>query len=177
MSKTVRSRTEFSADAGRIRTADAADASTCEALAHAAYAKYVPRMSKPPSPLFYDYQEVVAAGHTYVFEHDGQVLAMNTLIPHQDHLLLRNLVVCPAWQGHGIGRRFMSFTEDLANRLERPEIRLWTNEAMWENVPYYEAYGYTVQAKRVVDGYTRIFMLKRLRPPDGKDGPVDGKHK
>ncbi|MGD1878986.1 MAG: GNAT family N-acetyltransferase [Kiloniellaceae bacterium] len=150
--------------AGGIRAARPADASVCERIAHAAYAKYVPRMEKPPSPLFDDYDAILAEGFTHVYELHGEVIAMVTLIPRDGHLLLRNLVVFPDWQGRGIGRRFMTFAEQAAQRHGLAEVHLWTNEAMWENVPYYTALGYAVQGRRVVDGYKRIFMTKRLPP-------------
>lgn len=146
----------------RIRPARPGDARACEAIAHAAYAKYVPRMAKKPSPLFYDYDQVVAEGFTHVWEQDGAVVAMITLIPRGDHLLLRNLVVLPEFQGNGIGRAFMAFAEDEALGHGLARIHLWTNEAMSENVPYYEALGYAVRERAVVDGYSRIFMAKAL---------------
>ena len=49
-----------------IRLARAEDAPLLKHIAETAYAKYVPRMAKPPSPFFYDYGKIIAAGNTYV---------------------------------------------------------------------------------------------------------------
>lgn len=148
-----------------IRAAVPADAGFGRAVAEAAYAKYVPRMHKPPAPLFYDYAAVFAEGHSHVITQDGEPVGMVTLVPAADHLLLRNLAVLPGSQGRGVGRTVLAFAEAEALRLGLPEVRLWTNEKMAENVPYYEANGYAVTHRAVVDGYSRIFMSKPVRAP------------
>src|ERR1043166_1660800 len=143
-----------------IRTARAEDAPRLKHIAETAYAKYVPRMAKPPSPFFYDYGKIIAAGNTYVLERKGEVVAMVTLSTQPDHLLLQNLAVLPDRQRCGIGRQFLAFAENEARNRRLPEIRLWTNEKMTENVPYYTALGYEVTHTATVDGYSRIFMRK-----------------
>jgi|SRR5215831_15948921 len=150
-----------------IRIAQPADAASCKAIAEAAYAKYVPHMAKPPAPVFYDYAKVFSNGFSFVFVDGEAPIAMVTLIPEGGHLLLQNLAVLPEYQRRGIGRMFLDFAECQAADRELPEIRLWTNEKMAENVPYYERLGYTVTHRAVVDGYSRIFMSKKL--PNAKE--------
>lgn len=145
-----------------IRVARVEDAPRLKHIAETAYAKYVPRMTKPPSPFFYDYAKIIAAGNTYVIEHRGEVIAMVTLTSQPDHFLLQNLAVLPDRQRHGVGRLFLAFAENEARTRGFREIRLWTNEKMTENVPYYTALGYEVTHAATVDGYSRIFMRKAI---------------
>jgi hypothetical protein len=51
--------------------------------------------------------------------------------------------VLPAAQGQGIGARLLALAEDHARALDVPEIRLFTNAAMTENLAYYWRHGYT----------------------------------
>ena len=148
------------ATASDIRLAHRRDAGQLKQIAELAYAKYVPRMHKPPAPFFYDYAAIADEGMTHVLERDGKVVAMVTLAPQPDHLLLRNLAILPEYQKSGIGRVFLVFAEDMTRRLGLTEIRLWTNEKMAENVPYYLGLGYRITHRAVVDGYSRIFMSK-----------------
>jgi ribosomal protein S18 acetylase RimI-like enzyme len=56
----------------------------------------------------------------------------------------------------------MAAAEDLARAAGKDSLRLYTNEAMTENLAFYESLGYGVEERRLEDGYRRIFFLKRL---------------
>lgn len=155
-----------------IRLATAADAHLLDGVAHAAYAKYAPRMVKAPAPVFYDYAQVVATGQTWALIGDGEVRGMVTLVPNVDHLLFRNLAVLPAFQGKGLGRAALAFAEREAMRLGTPEIRLWTNVHMPENVPFYRSAGFVETHRDEAGGYSFIYMAKSLRA--GVDAPALG---
>jgi hypothetical protein len=43
-----------------------------------------------------------------------------------------------------------------------PEIRLYTNEAMTENLDYYPRRGYRETHRATQDGYQRVFFSKAL---------------
>jgi hypothetical protein len=45
-------------------------------------------------------------------------------------------------------------------RLRLPEIRLYTNEAMTENLAYYPRRGYTETHRAAEDGFNRVFFRK-----------------
>jgi ribosomal protein S18 acetylase RimI-like enzyme len=43
------------------------------------------------------------------------------------------------------------------------EIRLYTNEKMEENLPFYRSLGFEETGRRLDEGYRRVFMKKRLK--------------
>jgi len=86
-----------------------------------------------------DYADLVALGTTWVAESDQQVLGFIVLVEGEDHLLLDNVAVDPRVQGLGIGSELLRLAEDEARHRGHREIRLYTNEAMTENLDYYPA--------------------------------------
>ena len=109
-----------------------------------------------------DYGAAVRNGQAWVAIDQGQVIGFATLIAQPDHLLLQNLAVRPSWQGHGVGSRLLTLAEDEARRLRLTEIRLYTNEAMTENLAYYPRRGYAETHRAEQDGFRRVFFRKRI---------------
>lgn len=72
------------------------------------------------------------------------------------------MAIAPERQGSGLGRRMIAFAEGEALRLGYPEIRLYTNAAMHENLSIYKKLGYQEFARVQEDGFHRVFMRKRL---------------
>ncbi|HEX4246426.1 MAG TPA: GNAT family N-acetyltransferase [Pseudonocardia sp.] len=145
-----------------MRPATVADADAMARLADAAYETYVSRIGKKPAPMLADYPGVVRHGRTWVAEHAGQLVGFVVLDQAADHLLVENVAVHPASQGLGIGRRLLAVAEDRARELGLPELRLYTNEMMSENVAYYPRRGYRETHRAVQDGYRRVFFTKPL---------------
>ena len=151
--------------AGEIRTAKDSDCAAVEACVRAAYQKYLPRMRTPPAPMLADYAALIARGVVYVID-DAATGATSGLIvcwPEDGAIFVENVAVQPANQGHGLGRRLMDFAEQLARSVALPEIRLYTNEVMTENIRFYASLGFEETDRRLDHGYQRIFMRKRLR--------------
>lgn len=145
-----------------IRRARPGDVSALSGLAHDAYARYVDRMGAEPAPMRADYPALVRAGAVWVAERDGAVVGMLVLEMAHDHVLLDNIAVAPDAQGLGIGARLLDFTDEQARSYGLSEIRLYTNEAMTENISYYPRRGF-VETHRAIDhGYRRVFFSKRL---------------
>jgi GNAT superfamily N-acetyltransferase len=142
------------------RRATAADLPAIKALIDAAYARYLTWMDKPPGPMLRDYGPSVEAGTTWVT--GSPITAVLTLYPRDDHLLIENIAVQPAAQGHGLGRVLMSFAEEEAARRGLTRMALVTHEVMTENQAIYARLGYTEVERRAEDGYRRIYMEKRL---------------
>ena len=155
-----------------VRRAAPADSVQMAALAQAAYAKYVPRIDRPPAPMVADYETVASSQHAWVIDRDGEVVGMLELEPQRDHLLLLNVAVAPSRQGAGLGRLLLDLAESEAVRLGLPEVRLYTNEAMVENLAYYTRRGYTETDRRAEGGFQRVFFTKRFEPRDR--GPARG---
>ncbi|KTC22368.1 MULTISPECIES: GNAT family N-acetyltransferase [Pseudomonas] len=145
-----------------IRPATAHDVAPVQALIEAAYALYIPRIGARPGPMLEDYAALIAQGRVEVFEEQGQVLGVLVLIAQADGLLLDNVAVSPAAQGRGLGRQLMAHAEARARQLGLEVVRLYTNEAMSENLGLYERLGYRETHRAVQAGFRRVFMEKRL---------------
>jgi predicted N-acetyltransferase YhbS len=142
------------------RPAVLADVPDLAAITRAAYQHYVPRMGREPAPMSADYAAAVRDGQAWVATRDGQVVGHVVLVPRPDHLLLQNLAVSPTAQGQGVGTLLLGLAEDEARHRQLGEIRLYTNEAMTENLAYYPRRGYTETHRATQDGYRRVFFRK-----------------
>jgi ribosomal protein S18 acetylase RimI-like enzyme len=146
----------------RVRRAEASDVGALAALAREAYEIYVPRIGRPPAPMNADYAEAVRSGLTWAAVRDGVIVGLLVLVVRPDHLLLENVAVLPSAQGSGVGARLLAFAEEQARELGREEIRLYTNEAMTENLAYYRKRGYVETHRAGQDGFRRVFFSKRI---------------
>jgi len=146
-----------------IRHAAPADATAVTDVVRAAFAPYVVRLGGiEPWPMRLDYAAVIGAGHTWVADDVGQVLGVLVLEPHDDHVLLDVIAVSPASHGSGVGTALMSHAEDVAREQGHREVRLYTNEVMTENLEYYPRRGYVETHRDEVNGFHRVFFVKRL---------------
>jgi len=79
-----------------------------------------------------------------------------------DHLLLETVAVAPGSQGKGYGRLLLDRAERDALELDHSEVRLYTNEAMTENLTFYPRHGYRETGR----GFRRVFFSKTVRKHD-----------
>jgi ribosomal protein S18 acetylase RimI-like enzyme len=77
-------------------------------------------------------------------------------------MFIENVAVDPDYQGQGFGRRLMAFAEDQARAALLPEVRLYTNEAMTENLVFYAQLGFEETSRHIHEGYNRVFLRKTL---------------
>jgi ribosomal protein S18 acetylase RimI-like enzyme len=157
--------------AARPRQATVGDLSSIQRLNAAAYAVYRDRMNRPAAPVCHDYTPEVEAGMTWLIGERGESCAPGeppvgviVLITADDSLLIENIAVAPAAQGRGLGRHLMEFAERRAAELGFSLLTLYTNEVMVENIAIYTRLGYRETSRRLVNGYHRVFMEKRLNP-------------
>ena len=151
-----------------VRPARPDDAAAVIAVARAAFAPYVGRLGDiEPWPMHVDYAEKIAAGHTWVAEADGAVVGLLVLEPHEDHLLLDIVGVTPSHHGTGTGRRLLEVADEQARALGLPEVRLYTNVVMTENLAYYPRQGYVETHRDQVGPYHRVFFTKVLARTSG----------
>jgi ribosomal protein S18 acetylase RimI-like enzyme len=151
-----------------IRRAESRDIASITAIVEAAYARYVPRIGRPPAPMTADYAALVAAGEAWVGVSDERVVGVVVLRPAGDALELENVAVYPAYQGQGHGRALIGFAEQRARDLGLRTVTLYTNEAMHENLGLYPRLGFVESERRMEDGYRRVFFRKNL---DGPESP------
>ena len=149
----------------RIRAATPDDLPAVGKIVRAAYAHYVPRIGREPGPMLDDYGALIDAGRTYVGLCDDVVRGVLVLIPQIDALLLDNVAVAPEAQGLGLGRLLLAFAERAAIERGFRSVRLYTNEAMRENIALYARLGYVETHRAEEKGLRRIYMLKTLGPP------------
>lgn len=142
-----------------IRPATVDDIAVIEAIVHAAYSPYIQRIGRKPGPMLDDYRQQVAAERVHVLESAGQVRGFVVLIHHDEYLLLDNLAVDPGAQGLGYGRLLLGFAERQARH---GSIRLYTNEAMTENIALYTRKGYVETHRAEENGLRRVYMQKDL---------------
>ena len=143
-----------------IRRAGPGDVDALRAIAAAAYQKYVPRIGRAPAPMTADYAQAVRDGQAWAAVEAGRIAGFAILIARPGYLLLENVAVLPAAQGRGIGARLLALAEDHARGIGLGEIRLYTNEAMTENIAYYVRHGYAETRRARQDGFRRVFFRK-----------------
>jgi GNAT superfamily N-acetyltransferase len=145
-----------------IRRAGPGDVDELRAIAAAAYQKYVPRIGRAPAPMTADYARAVRDGQAWAALEDGQIVGFAIMIAQPGYLLLDNVAVLPAVQGRGIGARLLALAEEQARGLGLRQIRLYTNEAMTENLAYYPRHGYAETHRAEQDGFNRVFFRKPI---------------
>ena len=109
-----------------------------------------------------DYSALIEVGHVHVVEHAGVVQGVLVLIPEKDSMLLDNVAVAPAAQGLGLGRLMLAFAERCAIDAGYHSIRLYTNEAMTENIELYARIGYAETHRAEEKGLRRVYMAKPI---------------
>ena len=145
-----------------IRPATAADVPAITALVEAAFARYVERIGVRPAPMDDDHAAYVARGEQWVMASDGRVVGAIVLIARDDHLFVENVALDPGLHGRGLGRRLLAFADDEARRRGLPELRLYTNVAMTENLAIYPRLGYAETGRAQIGPYHRVAFAKRL---------------
>ena len=73
-----------------------------------------------------------------------------------------NIAVAPNRQGSGIGALLLNKAEEQAHASGLPEIRLYTNQTMTENLTYYTRHGYHETHRTTQDGYCRVYFVKTI---------------
>lgn len=148
-----------------VRPAIQSDFSTVVEIVRAAYTPYIVRIGSKPGPMLDDYSALIGDGRVYVAERDGSVQGVLVLIPQTDAMLLDNVAVAPEAQGCGAGRRMLEFAEQIAIEAGYGFIKLYTNEAMTENIALYTRIGYAETHRAEERSLRRVYMSKALAKP------------
>jgi ribosomal protein S18 acetylase RimI-like enzyme len=147
-----------------IRPANAADCAAVVACVRAAYSKYLARVGREPAPMLADYPALIARGVVHVLPEPtaADMRGLIVLWPTDGAMFVENVAVHPHYQGQGLGRRLMAFAEERARAADLLEMRLYTNEAMTENLEFYCRLGFEETGRRLDEGYRRVFLRKTL---------------
>ena len=146
-----------------LRRAVPTDAERIAAIVERAYAPYVPRIGLRPGPMDADHAQAVVQEEVWVAELDGVTVGLAVLHTDDDHLLLENVAVDPAYHGRGVGRVLLDLVETRAEQLGFDQVRLYTHALMTENQRLYERRGYVETHREPEDGFNRVFYSKDLR--------------
>jgi ribosomal protein S18 acetylase RimI-like enzyme len=161
----LRKQMKMASNPPHIRGATADDAARMRAIARAAYAKYVPRIGREPSPMVADYEAAVAANQAVVIEATGRVRGYMIAWPEPDAYFIENIGVDPEYQGEGLGRCLIDHAVTQADRLGLPALRLYTNALMSENLAMYAHIGFVETHRTLEKGFHRVYLRWNL--PNG----------
>jgi ribosomal protein S18 acetylase RimI-like enzyme len=145
-----------------LRRASEDDLPAIKALVDAAYTKYVERIGRPPAPMVQDYGQLLTTSRLWVIDCGTTLVGLLVTEDKGDHLFLDVIAVAPDTQGSGFGRRLMDRAELDAAEQGLTEVRLYTNQAMTENLTFYPKLGYRETHRGGQDGYRRVFYTKTL---------------
>jgi GNAT superfamily N-acetyltransferase len=148
--------------AASIRLALAIDETPIRAIIDAAFSIYIPRIGKKPGPMLEDYAALIARGEVYCLLIDGKIAGTITLGIENGGLLVDNLAVAAPWRGNGYGKILLAFAETKALEQGMRLLRLYTNEAMTENLALYPAMGYVETHRAEGKGFRRVYFEKHL---------------
>lgn len=107
-----------------------------------------------------NYKYMIGKGYVYVIDCDKVVQSVLVLIPEDADMILHNVAVAPSAQGRGLGRKMLEFAEKTAVAAGCRFIRLYTNEAMIENLSLYHRFGYSETHRAEEKGLRRVYMVK-----------------
>jgi ribosomal protein S18 acetylase RimI-like enzyme len=145
-----------------LRRATPADALAVTACVHEAYQHYVARIGRPPGPMLEDYAKVIEQRDVTVAVRDGKVVGVLVLGEMEEGFRLINVAVHPSLRKQGLGRTFLQLADAEARRRGYDVVHLSTNEKMTENQALYAKIGYVEYDRRTENGYSRVYMRKKL---------------
>lgn len=145
-----------------IRLALALDILAVSIIAQTAYAPYIQRIGCKPAPMKDDYEKLIAVGSLWVILRLNMIAGFIVLQEKSDHLLVSNIAVAPPHQGVGLGRALLDYAEACARQRGFRDLRLYTNEKMYENLELYSKLGWLEYNRAEQDGFQRGFLQKCL---------------
>ena len=109
-----------------------------------------------------DFPKLIAAGQVWVAEVNGQVAGVLVQYETQEGFYIDTVAALPALQGTGLGRALLVFAEGEAKQRGFRSLYLCTNVKMTENQLLYPKIGYVEYARKLDQGYDRVFYRKQL---------------
>lgn len=148
-----------------VRRAAVADGAAIERLVAAAFDKFVERIGRPPAPMTHDYRGLLTTARVWVHDGAGGPVGVLMTVPQRDHLLLDKVAFSPRAQGGGYGAALLVGADQDARELGLPEVRLYPNVLMTDNLTFYPRHGYIETGRGSQDDFERVFYVKRLSVP------------
>ncbi len=146
-----------------LRQAVPADAIAITALTREAYETYIPLIGREPLPMRVDYALALKSNAFWLLESEQELAALLELQLLEQHLLIVNVAVKPAFQRLGLGKRLLLLAEQEALRLERFELQLYTNERFTKNLAIYQGLGYVeTRRQKPPESDTETVYMKKV---------------
>ena len=149
-------------EAAAVRMAKPEDLADILECIEEAYEKYIVRIGKKPAPMLKDYNELISNDRVYVLKFENALAGVLVLLDRDEYVLLDTVAVAPKFQGRSLGKQLLNFAENYTRQKGQCEIRLCTNEKMYENIGIYNHCGYEEYARGEEAGYNRVFFRKNL---------------
>ena len=128
----------MNARAATIRIAQLSDAFAVQDISAEAYVPvYQAVIGAAPKPAHEDYTDRIGRGEVWLLDLEDGPCGVVVLEPMIDHLLIYSIAVHPRHQGRGCGRLLLAFAEQQAAATGLPEVRLYTNKRMEQNLAFY----------------------------------------
>ncbi|MEM9465409.1 MAG: GNAT family N-acetyltransferase [Actinomycetota bacterium] len=145
-----------------LRPATSHDVDAVVRCVDAAYRPYLDRMPVAPAPLLDDYDALIERGVVTVAISQDEIVGLIVMWAEPDHVFIDNIAVSPQAQGRGLGRRLIDLAVEQARAVGHTELRLYTNEAMTENLTYYPRLGFVETHRAFGNGYDRVYFSRML---------------
>ena len=143
----------------QIRPATVDDASGLQQCMKLAYAGYQERMEgRQLPPMELDYRAEISEYPTWVAEYNDNIVGGLTMIFKPDDATIANVAVHPDFQGQGLGKALMNFSDAQAKQRNYSQSRLATHILLSENVSLYRYLGWVEYDRDDV----RVYMRKNL---------------
>ena len=128
----------------RIRVAQLSDADAVQEISAEAYVPaYQAVIGSVPKPAQEDYKPRIDRGEVWILETADGSVGVAVLEVMADCLLVYSIAVRPKHQGRGYGSALLAFGDQRAIALGLPEVRLYTNRRMVQNVRLYQRCGFS----------------------------------
>ena len=109
-----------------------------------------------------DYQSLIEQSVVYVACQQEEIVGVLVLLETDEGFRIETIAVLPSAQGIGIGGKLLAFAEAVALNLGYISIYLSTHRMMYESQAIYAHFGYVEFDQRVINGYDRLFIRKKL---------------
>ncbi len=128
----------MSASTKTIRIAHLSDALAVQEISAEAYVPaYQAIIGAAPRPAHEDYTDRIERGEVWILYLEDGPSGVVVLEPTADYLLVYSIAVRPQHQGRGYGKLLLAFAEQQATATRLPEVRLYTNRRMEQNLAFY----------------------------------------
>ena len=91
----------------------------------------------------------------------SRIMGYAILVLKNNEYWLENIAVYPTKTKQGFGTQLIRNVEEFVSG-SASKIQLYTNVKMHENIDWYKRIGYTEFKRKTVDGFERVYFIKKL---------------